>query len=162
MKIVLQIKQDLGEKWLPQVYKKQILPLRTRAFTFGIEPKEQKTDVLHTLLGIELKIGIKRAHCPDLSTARYLDVFARLGCNSVAVPYDISKIAALADELESAWQLSLLLLGRKMADKSEAAFKRSRSAMVKQLRLEINDAGAGAPLPEFRKPTKQEKYSLRK
>ncbi len=65
--------------------------------------------IQHTLLGVELKLGRKRLLCPDLATARYLSVFARIGCQDVAVPYDITKISHLADELESSWYRMLLL-----------------------------------------------------
>ena len=53
------------------------------------------------MLGIELKVANRRLLCPDLATARYLSVFARLGCDVIAVPYDITQISRIADELES-------------------------------------------------------------
>jgi hypothetical protein len=52
---------------------------------------------------IELKVGRQRMLCPDLATARYLAVFARLGAKAIAIPYDITKISQIADELESSW-----------------------------------------------------------
>jgi hypothetical protein len=65
---------------------------------------------MHTLFGIELLVGKRRLICPDLATARYLSVFARLGCQQVAVPYDITRISRIADQLESAWHQMMLLV----------------------------------------------------
>jgi hypothetical protein len=98
-----QIRERLGEAWLPQIYRERILKLRTRSYHFAIEGTPKRVLIQHTLLGVELKIGRKRLLCPDLATARYLSVFARLGSKDVAVPYDITKISQLADELESTW-----------------------------------------------------------
>ena len=96
-----QIRERLGETWLPRIYRERILKLRTRSYHFAIEAIPKRVLIQHTLLGVELKVGRKRLLCPDLATARYLSVFARLGAKDVAVPYDITKISQLADELES-------------------------------------------------------------
>jgi hypothetical protein len=131
--------------------------LRTRAYLLGIPAKENEAEILYTLLGVELKVGRKRLSCPDLSTARYLRIFARLGVNEIAVPYDISKIAAFADELELSWQYTLLLIDREYSGQ-----KRARSSVIKLMRQEIAEAGAGEAVPEFKQTTKQEKYHRNK
>src|SRR5207302_2480789 len=87
----------------------RILKMRTLAYEFPALPKNATPQIHHTLLGIELKVGRRRMLCPDLATARYLAVFARLGCKAVAIPYDITKISQVADELESSWHRMLLL-----------------------------------------------------
>lgn len=153
MKVASALKELVGEKWIPAIYRDKIRVLRTRAFILGIASRENEAEILHTLLGIELKVGRKRLSCPDLSTARYLRIFARIGVSEVAVPYDISKIAALADELESAWHYTLLLLEENMG-----AGKQARSATIKLMRREITEIGAGTAVPEFKQTTKQEKY----
>ncbi len=153
MKVASALKELVGEKWIPAIYRDKIRVLRTRAYSLGIPSRENEAEILHTLLGIELKVGRKRLSCPDLSTARYLRIFARIGVNEVAVPYDISKIAALADELESAWHYMLLL-----SEQKTPAQKRARSAGIKLMRREIAEAGAGQAVPEFKQTTKQEKY----
>jgi len=153
MKVASALKELVGEKWIPAIYRDKIRVLRTRAYTLGVAPRENEAEVLHTLLGIELKVGRRRLSCPDLSTARYLRIFARIGVNEIAVPYDISKIAALADELESAWHYTLLLLEENMP-----AQKRGRSVGIKLMRRELEEAGAGVLVPEFKQTTKQEKY----
>src|SRR2546423_6685250 len=102
------IQEQLAETWLPRIYRERILKLRTRSYHFESPNASARIDIQHTLLGVELKIGRKRLLCPDLATARYLSVFARIGCKDVAVPYDITKISRLADELESSWYRMLL------------------------------------------------------
>src|SRR5215813_12559734 len=104
------IQKQLGETWLPRIYRERILKLRTRSYQFENPKASERVVIQHTLLGVELKVGRRRLLCPDLATARYLSVFARLGCQDVAVPYDITKISHLADELESSWYRMFLLV----------------------------------------------------
>jgi hypothetical protein len=147
---VEQIRERLSEAWLPRIYRERILKLRTRAYHFEIAGIPKRILIQHTLLGVELKVGRKRLLCPDLATARYLSVFARLGCQDVAVPYDITKISQLADELESSWYRMLLLADQEARAKSVSFRNRVRGALVAQLRAEITAAGAGTKIPEFR------------
>jgi len=92
---IQQIQAKLGETWLPRIYRERILRLRTRSYHFETANPKARIDIQHTLLGVELKIGRRRLLCPDLATARYLSVFARVGATDVAVPYDITKISPL-------------------------------------------------------------------
>lgn len=110
---------------------------------------------MFTLLGIELKVGNKRFACPDLATARYLQVFARLGCRDIAVPYDITQISPVADELETAWQRMLLVIANECAGRPVQTFGKTRAAILRQIRMEIAEIGAGELMPEFKKSTKQ-------
>jgi hypothetical protein len=104
---------------------------------------------------VELKAGRRRLLCPDLATARYLSVFARAGCEHVAVPYDITKVSQLADELESSWHRMFLLADHHAAGKSEAFTNRVRRILVDKIKAEIAQAGAGTPIPEFKHSTRQ-------
>lgn len=149
------IRTKLGSAWLPQIYRERILKLRTRSYHFTALKKNTTVRVQHTLLGVELKIGNRRLLIPDLATARYLSVFARAGCNDVAVPYDITKVSQLADELESSWHRMLLLVGRAGSGKSESLKARIRGLLIARVRAEIVTAGAGAKVPEFRQSTRQ-------
>ncbi len=155
MDIIGDIREELGAEWLPEIYRAKVRTQRTRAYQLDIPKKENLAVIQHTLLGIELKVGNQRLACPDLSTARYLQVFARLGCQNVAVPYDITKISTLADELESSWQKILLLLEDSATDKTAAAKGRMQANSIKEIRLEIEEIGAGSLMPEFRQSTKQ-------
>jgi hypothetical protein len=145
-----QIRERLGEAWLPQIYRERILKLRTRSYHFEIAGIPKRILIQHTLLGVELKIGRKRLLCPDLATARYLSVFARLGCQDVALPYDITRISQLADELESSWYRMLLLVDQETKAKSAGFRNRLRGSLVAQIRAEIAAAGAGTRIPEFK------------
>ena len=145
-----QISERLGDAWLPRIYRERILKLRTRSYHFEIAATPKRILIQHTLLGVELKVGRKRLLCPDLATARYLSVFARLGCKDVAVPYDITKISQLADELESSWYRMLLLVDQEARAKSASFRNRVRGALVAQVREEITAAGAGTKMPEFK------------
>ena len=155
MAITAEIKEKLGDEWLPDIYRSKVRVQRTRSHHLDVPQRENRATVWHTLLGIELKVGNKRFSCPDLSTARYLQIFARLGCREIAIPYDITRISTIADELESSWQKSLLLLSESVKDKAPAVKGRMRAALIKELREEINEIGAGALMPEFRQTTRQ-------
>jgi hypothetical protein len=155
MEFVLDIKENLGETWLAQIYRNKIRTLRTRAYRLDIPERENLVEIQHTLLGVEVKVGNMRLSCPDLSTARYVQVFARLGCHEIAVPYDITKISTLADELESSWQRILLLFAEATEDKLASTRGRMRSSLVKEIRQELIEIGAGELMPEFRQTTKQ-------
>jgi hypothetical protein len=153
--VVEEIKTELGERWIPRIYRERILPMRTRAHNLHAQVKKAGVEIQHTLLGVELKIGRHRLMCPDLATARYLAVFARAGCMDVAVPYDISRISSLADELESSWHRMLLLV-ENAAERRSAAFRsRLRNLLVGDVRREILEAGAGTAIPQFNQNTKQ-------
>lgn len=155
MDTVNEIREKLSAEWLPEIYRAKVRTQRTRAHRIEINQRENRAIIQHTLLGVELKVGNQRFSCPDLSTARYLQIFARLGCQSVAVPYDITKISTLADELESSWQKSLLLIDDQAKEKSAAVKSRLRSGLIKAMREEIDEIGAGSLMPEFKQSTKQ-------
>ena len=150
-----EVKETLGEAWLPALYRTRILSLRTRSHHLEIAAKESAVEVQHTLLGVELKIGRRRLLCPDFSTARYLAAFARIGCQDVAVPYDITQISRLADELESSWQRMRLLVEHLAGERNAAFRARVRATLVKDIRHEMREAGAGTAIPQFNQNTKQ-------
>jgi len=149
------IQEQLGESWLPRIYRERILKLRTRSYQFEGAKPAARVDIQHTLLGVELKVGRKRLLCPDLATARYLSVFARIGCKAVAVPYDITKISHLADELESSWYRMFLLVEQQTRAETTRLKARLRGLLIAKIRAEIEEAGPGTRVPEFRQTTKQ-------
>lgn len=150
-----QVKTELGDAWLPHIYRERVRSKRTRSYAFDGLTKKTQVEIQHTLLGVELKLGRRRLLCPDLATARYLSVFARAGCTEVAVPYDITKISQLADQLESSWHRMLLLAQHKAGSKSESFKTRVRRVLIEMIRSEINEAGAGSSMPEFKQSTRQ-------
>lgn len=150
-----QVKAELKDAWLPNIYTERIRKLRTRAYTFEGLPSRGRIEIQHTLLGIELKAGRRRMLCPDLATARYLSVFARVGCERVAMPYDITRISHLADLLESSWHRMLLLADHLSEGKPDALRSRIRKVLIAKIKAEVDDAGAGPLTPSFKQTTKQ-------
>ncbi len=152
-----EIKEKLGDEWLPEIYRSKVRTQRTRSHRLEIPERENRAIIQHTLLGVELKVGKRRISCPDLSTARYLEIFAKLGCQEIAIPYDITKISTLADELESSRQKILLFFEEAAKGKIAQAKGRMRSALLREIRTEIDEIGAGSLMPEFKQSTKQRK-----
>ena len=157
MVIVEEIRNEIGDAWIPEIYKGKIRSQRTRSHSLDVLQKENSAEILHTLLGIELRIKKKRFACPDLSTARYLRIFARIGCNDFAIPYDISRISSVADELEASWHRMILVLESKTKSQSPQVAGRIRAALIRRVRDEILEIGAGPAIPRFKKSTKQRK-----
>ncbi|MGC2235486.1 MAG: hypothetical protein WA584_04965 [Pyrinomonadaceae bacterium] len=155
METASEIREKLGGEWLPEIYRSKVRSQRTRAHRLEIQKKENRAAIQHTLLGIELKVGNKRFSCPDLSTARYLQIFARIGCQEIAVPYDITKISTLADELHSSWHKALLILEEAAKEKSPQVKGKLRAGLIKEMRDELDEIGAGSLMPEFKQTTKQ-------
>jgi hypothetical protein len=156
--IAARVRETMGDEWLPRVYAERVRTLRTRSFQLPPAKEGAQVRVQHTLLGVELKIGRRRLSCPDFSTARYLAVFARAGCAEVAVPYDITKISRLADELESAWQRAMLLAEHLTEGRDKGFRTRLRRGLAEEMRRGIEEAGAGTAVPRFKQETKQGLY----
>ncbi|HEY8205503.1 MAG TPA: hypothetical protein VIF81_12295 [Pyrinomonadaceae bacterium] len=153
--LAAEIETTMGESWLPYVYRDRILKMPTRSYEFPALPKNATPQIHHTLLGTELKVGRRRMLCPDLATARYLSVFARIGSKAVAIPYDITKVSQTTDELESSWHRMLLLADQAVSGQSEAFRIRLRRLLIDRVRDQVAKAGAGAAAPEFARTTKQ-------
>src|SRR5947208_15190616 len=153
--LLLDIEETMGDSWLPRIYHKLILKTRTRSYEFPVVQKRVDPQIYHTLLGVELKVGRRRMLCPDLATARYLAVFARLGSQAVAIPYDITKISLVAHELERSWHRMLLLADSMTIDRTAALRTRVRKLLIAKVLAEIAAAGPGPRIPEFKHSTKQ-------
>lgn len=153
--IVAEIERQLGALNIALIYEKKILSQRTRQYELKAGGKSSTVEVLHTLLGIELKIGNRRLLCPDLATARYLSVFARLGCDLIAVPYDITQISRLADELESSWHRMIVLIDHLTTERSVRLKTVVRKRLLSHTRAKLQELGAGTKIPQFNQTTKQ-------
>ncbi|MGQ9897264.1 MAG: hypothetical protein ACUVR8_06895 [Acidobacteriota bacterium] len=147
----------LGAEALPKLYERIVLGQRTRRFDLFHTPCRQPpvVQIQHTLLGIELKVGRRRLLCPDLATARYLAVFARLGVASVAVPYDISQLPQVADAFETAWQRMWLVLERHLQALPVRTRRRIRRQFLDEVRQAVEALGAGPAHPVFVQTTRQ-------
>ncbi|MEO6051650.1 MAG: hypothetical protein ABIP78_10010, partial [Pyrinomonadaceae bacterium] len=148
---------SLADEWLPTIYSQRIRPQRTRSISIEVPERENQAEIQYTLLGIELQVGKHRFACPDLATARYMRVFARIGCREFAVPYDITKISTVADDLETSWQRTLLLQAEMAVGRPSKGASQSRSKLVKAIRHELAGIGAGEAMPQFSQETKQRK-----
>ena len=157
MEIGTAIREKAGDDWIPLIYREKVRSQRTRSFAMDIPERENAAEIQHTLLGVELKVRKTRFSCPDLATARYLRVFARLGCRGVALPYDITRISLIADELEVAWHKFLLIIDEGTRQTSPQARGRVRAALIRDIRGEIAEMGAGDIMPEFKDTTRQRK-----
>jgi len=150
-----EIKNQMEDQLISAIYRNRIRIERTRRYELKAPTRKTEIEVMHTLLGIELRVGRRRMLCPDLSTARYLAVFARLGVNEVAVPYDITQIAKLADDLESSWYRMLTLVEHLLPEIEPAVRRRALSSLVREQRAEIARLGAGPAVPQFNQNTRQ-------
>ncbi|MCG3160170.1 MAG: hypothetical protein JMDDDDMK_01206 [Acidobacteria bacterium] len=155
--IAAEIKRQLGDQLISVIYRDRIRAMRTRSYPLNAPVKKADIEIMHTLLGIELKIGKRRLLCPDLAMARYLSVFARLGVAEVAAPYDITQVSRLADELESSWYRMLMLVEHLAVEQSERFRNKVRAALIADERNGIIEAGAGPAIPQFNQNTKQRK-----
>jgi len=155
MDIAAEIAAVLEDEWVPNIYRDKIRSQRTRSITIDVPARTNVAAIQYTLLGIEVKVGKRRFACPDLATARYMRVFARIGCSSFAIPYDITRISAAADDLETAWQRSLLLLESMTKGNAPMSISALRSKLVKTIRSEVNGIGPGEAMPVFNRETRQ-------
>ena len=155
MKIEAKIRESLADAWLPKIYLEKIRSQRTRVVRLDVRERENPAEIQYTLLGIELKTGKRRFACPDLATARYLRIFARIGCREFAIPYDITRVSAAADDLEMAWQRALILVEEKTRGKRAKSVSETRSKLIKAIRDALREIGPGDAMPKFDRETKQ-------
>lgn len=149
------IRSQLVDAWIPELYLKKVRSQRTRSVQIVVPARLNAAEIQYTLLGIELKVGRRRHSCPDLATARYMRVFARIGVADFAMPYDITKISVVADELETAWQKLLLVAKESGKELSEQGKKRALNQLMKTLREEIAEIGPGEAMPKFDRETRR-------
>jgi len=83
---------------LGRTYGEEVLSGPTRVVSLPGRKCEPR--ILHTFLGFELQVAQKRMTCPDMSTARYLRLFAEIGMPSVRAPYDPSLTTGVLPQLE--------------------------------------------------------------
>jgi hypothetical protein len=153
--LAAEISNQLGDQSIGAIYRDKIRTQRTRQYELRAPKKASSVEILYTLLGIELKIGNRRLLCPDLATARYLSVFARLGIDVIAVPYDITQISWIADELESSWQRMNLLVDHFAAGRSARLRAMVLRRLIEEIRRSLSSTGAGDKFPHFAAPARQ-------
>jgi len=157
LQIADEVMRVLGDSAVDVIYRERVLSGRTRQYSLPVTRLAVQPEIIHTLLGIELKIGGRRLLCPDFATARYLSIFARLGGGQIAVPYDITRISTIADELESSLQRTFLLADLLTRDKSPRIQSLVRRQVVAALREDITRLGPGSKFPEFKPPGRRKR-----
>ncbi len=83
---------------LGRTYGEEVLSGRTRVVSLPGRKCEPR--ILNTFLGFELQVAQKRITCPDMSTARYLKIFAEIGMPSIKAPYDPTLTASVVPQFE--------------------------------------------------------------
>ncbi len=83
---------------LGKAYGEEVLSGPTRVISLPGRKCEPR--ILNTFLGLELQVAQKRITCPDMSTARYLRIFAEVGMPSVRAPYNPSLTTGVLPQLE--------------------------------------------------------------
>ncbi len=71
--IAAEVKRQLGDQLISVIYRDRVRAIRTRSYRLDAPVKKTDVEIMHTLLGVELKIGKRRLLCPDLAMARYPD-----------------------------------------------------------------------------------------
>lgn len=149
------MRETFNADWLPAIYRDKIRKQRTRSVKLEIPERSNAAEIQYTLLGIELKVGKRRFACPDLATARYMRVFARLGTAEFAIPYDITRISTAADELETSWQRLILAIEKDTAEWPSRRASLAKTTLIKTIREELKNIGAGDAMPAFDRETRQ-------
>ncbi|MFZ4627563.1 MAG: hypothetical protein ACOYNR_04460 [Blastocatellia bacterium] len=135
--LVEQVESALGEDGIAVIYRDRVCSQRTRRVNLPKGSHSARIEVLHTLLGIELQVGRSRLLCPDLPTARYLSLFAHLRLETVAIPYDITRIPSLVEDLESSWFRMLRLTETIVQPYRIATVTRLKRQLVERQRATI-------------------------
>jgi len=153
--VAARVRAAVGDAWIPTIYRQHVLADRTRRYALNCPAGARRVEIIHTLLGIEVRVDGRRLLVPDLAIARYLAVFARIGAEVIAIPYDITRISRVADRLEQAWQRLLLVVDHQAGGRSPYFRARVRSCLKRWIRDEVRALGAGAPYPSFELTTRR-------
>ena len=121
---------------LTSCYQTDVLKQRHR--TVALRGRKCDARIMLTLLGYEVKAGRKRIGCPDMTTARYLRLFAELGMRQIRIPYDPTSTARVIPKLESALKGIHESVGEQVADEGK------RKELTRRVYREIRRALVGA------------------
>ena len=92
---------ELEVNRIDTLYRNSVLTQRVR--TVRLPGRKCHPQIMYTFLGFEIKVGIRRLTCPDITSARYLMIFVELGMDRVHIPYDPTQTAVLVPELEQSF-----------------------------------------------------------
>jgi hypothetical protein len=154
MEAATEIKESLDAEWIPAIYREKVRTQRTRSYHINVPRQENQAEILYTLLGIELK-SVNTVFPAPIVDRQIFTGFCAHWLLGRGDPYDITKISTLADELEISWHKTILLFEEKASERIASARGRMRSQLIREIRQEIEEIGAGALMPEFKQTTKQ-------
>jgi hypothetical protein len=135
--LVARIEDELGQKTIALIYCEQVCPQRTRRIELPPVPAAARVEVQETLLGTELQVGRTRLPCPDLSTAQYLSLFARLRLRAIAIPTDMRQLRFLLPELESSWFQMMMLAETRVEPFRETTVAQLKRGLIERQRTLI-------------------------
>lgn len=131
------------------LFNSSVIQQRSRNYHLPALRARVRPEILHTLLGIEIRLARKRLPCPDLATARYLSIFARIGVWRVALPYDITRVSGLADELETILERGLLLATSGEGGKGLSAIRQRKKSFLDRLKRALEGLESKPDYPAF-------------
>jgi len=128
---------------LGRTYGEEVLSGPTRVVSLPGRKCEPR--ILHTFLGFELQVAQKRMTCPDMSTARYLRLFAEIGMPSVRAPYDPSLTTGVLPQLEQSLKnIKDLLLEENLDRKQHQSKLRNIYRKIREnLKMAEKEVGIG-------------------
>jgi hypothetical protein len=102
--------------------------------------------IYKTFLGYEIIGARKRILCPDLTTARYLRIFAEIGLKEIDLPYDVTRTQEILPELERSYaslrRILDFFLDQLISSDEKSQFLRRAYA---NLRQDLSRAGKKEP-----------------
>ena len=128
---------------LGRTYGEEVLSGPTRVVSLPGRKCEPR--ILNTFLGFELQVAQKRMTCPDMSTARYLRLFAEIGMPSVRAPYDPSLTTGVLPQLEQSLKnIKDLLLEENLDRKQHQSKLRNIYRKIREnLKMAEKEVGIG-------------------
>jgi hypothetical protein len=92
----------IGEDNLAIFYKDRIAAVP--CYSFDLPKSEEPIKIENSLFGWRLKIGRKTIDCSSEAQARYLRVFAEMGCDQTLVPKDDAYLSSIVNQWESLFE----------------------------------------------------------
>jgi type I restriction enzyme M protein len=92
----------IGEDNLATFYKHRIAAVP--CYSLDLPKPEKPIKIENSLFGWRLKIGKKTIDCPNEAQARYLRVFAEMGCDQTLVPKDDAYLSSIVNQWESLFE----------------------------------------------------------
>jgi len=100
--LVQNVLDRIGEDNLATFYKDRIATVP--CYSLDLPKPEEPIEIENLLFGWRLKIGKKAIDCSSETQARYLRVFAEMGCDQTLVPKDDTYLSSIVNHWESLFE----------------------------------------------------------